>query len=376
MGNRHMDEDATGGLRAGPDAPQTDEDGAGHDPLSGESQPVDQRAARGDRSTVLIVDDDAAMRLLLAEQLLDLHQVLVARDGSEALQLLAENEIAVVLSDQRMPEMTGIELLAAAVRIQPDAARILLTAYGDIETVVQAVNEGHIFYYLTKPWQAFELLGIVARGVEHSRLLRERRQLIDELRRSNVELERRVRERTRELLERTRQLEDAYRVISELAALDPLTSVANRRTFMSALTRELERAERSEAPLTLIMLDLDLFKAINDTYGHGVGDVVLQETARQLKEVARPYDVVARIGGEEFVVLLPSTALDQGLRVAERLRSELASLCVEGYPDIVTASFGVATLQPGEDADSLLRRVDTALYRAKDGGRNRVVSDD
>ncbi|GMV38731.1 MAG: hypothetical protein AMXMBFR64_04470 [Myxococcales bacterium] len=335
----------------------------------------DDAPAAPDLATVLVVDDDVAMRLLLVEQLIDHHYVLSARDGNEALRLLAEHQVAVVLSDQRMPEMSGTELLSAAVRIQPDAARILLTAYGDIQTVVQAVNEGHIFYYLTKPWQAFELQGIVARGVEHNRLLRERRRLIDELRQSNLELERRVRERTRELLERTRQLEEAYKVISELAALDPLTSVANRRTFMTALKREHERSERSLAPLTLIMLDLDYFKSINDTYGHGVGDLVLQETARHLKEVARPYDVVARIGGEEFVVLLPSTGLDQGTRVAERLRAQLAGMSVEGMPDVVTASFGVACLQPGEDTLALMRRVDAALYRAKDGGRNRVVTD-
>ena len=333
-------------------------------------------AGAEERPRVLVVDDDATMRLLLAEQLRERHDVLLARDGAEALQILAEQDVAVVLSDQRMPEMTGIELLSAAVRIQPDAARILLTAYGDIQTVVQAVNEGHIFYYLTKPWQPFELEGIVGRGVEHSLLLRERRGLIEELRQSNVELERRVRERTRELLERTRQLEEAYRVISDLAAMDPLTSVANRRTFMTALGRELERSERSRSPLVLIMLDLDHFKAINDTHGHGLGDRVLQETARRMKEIARPYDTVARIGGEEFVVLLPATELDQGLRVAERLRVELEGLDVDGYPDIVTGSFGVAALRHGEDADTFLRRVDTALYAAKNGGRNRVISAD
>ena len=199
--------------------------------------------------------------------------------------------------------------------------------------------------------------------------------LSDELLQLNNQLAVLSRENTRknrELQERNRQLLEAYRTIQELALKDPLTGVANRRAFNERLRFEAERGVRMKSPLVLVMLDLDHFKRVNDDYGHETGDEVLVAVTAALMKSVRPYDLVARVGGEEIALLLPGTDLDKGVEIAERLRREVAELAIDGYRERITASFGVALLPPGSNPDSLMSRADAALYRAKDGGRNRV----
>jgi len=178
--------------------------------------------------------------------------------------------------------------------------------------------------------------------------------------------------KNRELEERNRQLQEANRTIEELARKDPLTGAANLRKFNEVLNFEAERGARLETPLVMIMLDLDHFKQVNDLYGHDAGDKVLIAVTAFLMKGVRPYDLVARIGGEEIALLLPETDLDKGVEAAERLRRELAELVIDGYPERITASFGVALLPPGENPGRLMTRADAALYRAKEQGRNRV----
>lgn len=199
--------------------------------------------------------------------------------------------------------------------------------------------------------------------------------LADELLQLNNQLAVLSRENTRknrELQERNRQLLEAYRTIQELALKDPLTGIANRRAFNERLRFEAERGARMKSPLVLVMLDLDHFKKVNDDYGHETGDQVLVAVAALLMGAVRPYDLVARVGGEEIALLLPGTDLERGIEIAERLRREVAALTIDGYPKQITASFGVALLPPGGDSDRLMSRADAALYRAKDCGRNRV----
>ena len=160
------------------------------------------------------------------------------------------------------------------------------------------------------------------------------------------------------------------------AARDPLTGVANRRPFVDTLTREAAFAERTGWPLSLVMLDLDHFKALNDTYGHKAGDLALCRTADRLSSLVRQSDIVARVGGEEFAIVLPGTPLDQAIRVAQQLRNALRcdQHVFEGHTIQVTASFGVAELHDcrAGDAESLIGRADEALYEAKRGGRDTV----
>lgn len=321
---------------------------------------------------LLIVDDEKEITTTLADQFRRDYCVKVAGCADEALTILKRHDVSVIVSDQRMPEKSGSELLAEACLINPDAVRILLTGYADLDAVVQAVNEGKIFFYLTKPWNTKEIETIVAKAVEHNLLLRDNRRLVEELRRTNAELEERVKERTRQLEERAMELEEANRKISNLVYLDPLTGVANRRSLDATLAREIERVSRLGLPLTIIILDVDHFKAVNDTFGHAVGDKVLQAIGATLSGLLRPYDLVARYGGEEFLIMMPGTTLKNGALAAERFRAAVSEIAIEGLSRQITASFGVATLLPGYPSDSLVERADKAMYLAKQKGRNRV----
>ena len=162
--------------------------------------------------------------------------------------------------------------------------------------------------------------------------------------------------------------------LMSLSLTDELTGLGNRRMLEKSLAIELSRVQRSGTPLSVIILDIDFFKLVNDRYGHGVGDQVLIRFGTLLSELLRPTDIITRFGGEEFVVLLPHTALDGAAAAAERIRGVLALEIVEPLIAPVTASCGVAELAPGEAGLSLIERADQALYRAKYEGRNRVVT--
>ncbi len=167
------------------------------------------------------------------------------------------------------------------------------------------------------------------------------------------------------------ELELERRELLDLANLDPLTRVLNRRKLQELLADELARVDRYATPLAVLMLDIDHFKAINDTHGHDSGDAVLVELAGRLVRTLRQVDRLARFGGEEFVVVAPGIGLAQALDLAERLRLAVAErdFAAAGR---VTASFGVAAHRPRDTAESLLKRADEALYRAKRTGRNKV----
>lgn len=156
-----------------------------------------------------------------------------------------------------------------------------------------------------------------------------------------------------------------------LATTDSLTGIANRREFTAILEREVARVQRYGKPLSLAMFDLDYFKRVNDTFGHDVGDDVLQAVTRLVKENIRSADVVARWGGEEFMVLMPESDMQAAGRASEKLRQAIAGHHFDTVGKL-TASFGVAAFEPHDDLNSLLKRADDALYQAKDNGRNRV----
>lgn len=159
---------------------------------------------------------------------------------------------------------------------------------------------------------------------------------------------------------------------------DHLTQIPNRRFFLEQLASNVARAERYQEPLCLLMLDVDLFKSVNDRFGHGGGDVVLKAIASALQEQLRRSDDVGRLGGEEFGVQLPMTEGNAALAIAERLRQRIAALQFAGTFSglAVSCSVGVAEFSAGMSAETLLAAADTALYRAKDSGRNRVVAAD
>jgi len=172
------------------------------------------------------------------------------------------------------------------------------------------------------------------------------------------------------------QIRELNNQLERLAMSDELTGLANRRAFLSRGEEEIKMARRYPAPLSLLMLDIDRFKNINDTYGHHIGDRVLQLVARTMQSLIREVDKLGRLGGEEFAILLPNTSVEEAGTLAERLRLaiEQQTLNSEGHSIGVTISIGVAALAPPlTDLDDLLRAADSALYLAKAEGRNRVV---
>lgn len=159
-----------------------------------------------------------------------------------------------------------------------------------------------------------------------------------------------------------------------LASTDPLTGLSNRRFFQEKLTDGLSAHREEGQPLSLLIIDIDHFKHINDTYGHPVGDLVLSDLAKLLQDMNREGDLFARFGGEEFVALLPGAAMDDATALAESICLAAASASMGGYRIYrITISIGVATETPQETELSLVQKADTALYASKSGGRNRVT---
>ncbi|RAP58343.1 GGDEF domain-containing protein [Oleiagrimonas sp. MCCC 1A03011] len=229
----------------------------------------------------------------------------------------------------------------------------------DLDLVAQALNQMR-----ERMLEEFEV------RVRHERELQQHRERLESL----------VRARTADLEDKTRQLEEKSRQLQELANTDSLTGVCSRRQFLALLDQELARAQRGGAAMTVLMFDVDHFKRINDTHGHATGDRVLVRIAECCREQLRRIDVLGRLGGEEFAVLLPRSDRRGAAVTAERLRAAIEALVIksdQGERISITVSIGVAELvHPDEKPDALIARADAQLYRAKHSGRNRVCVDD
>ena len=178
--------------------------------------------------------------------------------------------------------------------------------------------------------------------------------------------------------EKIRKLEEELSQLSETVRVDQLTGVLNRRGLDEAMVREVARAQRVGGQLSVALLDIDNFKSFNDTYGHHVGDSALQHLAKVIQETVRPTDVAARFGGEEFVILLPDTSLDQAVATIARLQRALTKQFFLGNNErlLITFSAGVSLFKLNEEPVMVLNRADQAMYLAKKTGKNRVMTED
>ncbi|CAI3807766.1 hypothetical protein GLGCALEP_04826 [Pseudomonas sp. MM221] len=214
--------------------------------------------------------------------------------------------------------------------------------------------------------------GSVARMLGAHRNIDVGKRLVAQLEQKNQSLECQVAERTRELSWVNQQLQRQLDENRELAERDALTRIANRYRLEKSLQTECERAQRFRQPLALIAMDMDDFKPINDRYGHALGDAALVRVADNLRTCLRELDVLARWGGDEFVIVMPQTTLGEALDVAAGLRQVMAQLQPVGDCRL-TMSYGVVQWQEGEDQHALLARADKALYRAKAAGKNAIA---
>lgn len=298
---------------------------------------------------ILIVDDDFAYRKLLSTILAQLeHEVVEAENGSVAWDILQETQYSFIITDWMMPALSGLELVKTirAAEFPNYTYIIMLTARSTRDDIIEGLEAG-VDDYLTKPFDLDELRARIAIG---TRILH---------------LESRLRATLKQL--------------EILATYDGLTNLFNRRALYEAIRTEWNRANREGKPISLIMLDIDHFKEINDEFGHLVGDDAIRHVAQILTQHKRSYDMVGRWGGEEFLLILPGTDLSEAACVAERLRKALSTspLCInETQNVIIYASFGVAGLNAQESSgfDRYIQQADRALYRAKNTGRNQVCT--
>lgn len=296
---------------------------------------------------IMLAEDDQLSRRILESQLRRWDfEVLTAADGIEADRLLSEPEAPrLAIIDWMMPGLDGLEVCRRlrARDAEPYTYILLLTSKSEKQDIVGGLDAG-ADDYIVKPFDPQEL---------------------------------RVRLRAGErILDLQRQLILAREQMRDQALRDSLTGVWNRGAALDTLTRELSRAQRERGHVGILMIDVDRFKNINDSLGHSAGDAVLREVTSRLLCSLRPYDSVGRMGGEEFLIVVPGCNALNAVSQAERLRNVIARDPVE-TPDgsiAVTVSIGVAVAEHGDllQADSLLRTADLALYRAKRDGRNRV----
>jgi diguanylate cyclase (GGDEF)-like protein len=298
---------------------------------------------------ILIVDDNALIRSEIKAVLMkdgSFSHFMEASDGLTAFKTIMENPPDLVLCDLVMPGFDGLKFLGlkASRKELEQIPVIILTAEDDLDRKAEILERG-AQDYVTKPFHEKELL---ARVRIHTKL----KLLQDELREKN------------DLLE-------------TLSVTDVLTGLANRRRLMTRLEEEVARARRYKTPLSVVMIDIDHFKQVNDDHGHAMGDEVLRNIGAMLKAGVRTTDLAARYGGEELTLVLPHTDIPDAMLVAENLREKFAEF--EHHLDRVTlkktVSMGVAARDgQGEvpSAEDLLKYADEALYRAKQNGRNRV----
>jgi diguanylate cyclase (GGDEF)-like protein len=323
---------------------------------------------------ILVVDDSLTVRAMVADILqAEGYRVQEAKDGREGLEKVAEICPDLVILDVMMPAMNGYEV-CSKLRESSDYVPVLMfTASSDDECLVRCLGVG-ADDFVRKPFAAIELAARV-------RNLLRIRALQSQLREQNEELAavtHQLAAQNENLRSLNEKLDIVNRELETLSVTDSLTQAYNRRYFFEQLASELSRAERYGKPLTCVLLDVDHFKQVNDRHGHLVGDRVLARIAEILRGNIRSADVMARFGGEEFVILLPQTEANRAATLVDRIRQEIER---ERFPATergtlrVTVSAGIAPYEPvasAEDPDALLRETDQALYRAKAAGRNRI----
>lgn len=312
--------------------------------------------------TIVIADDEAAIRTLLTRQLERAgYGVTACANGRDALRAMRELGSGILIADWQMPDVDGLELTRtireqSAMKALGLVYILLLTANSDKAHIVAGLEAG-ADDYLTKPYHADELLARIRSG---ERILALQSELIAgrlEVNKVNA------------------QVTALNARLEKLANTDPLTGLHNRRYVFERAGDALALAERSDARLGFIMLDIDRFKSINDTHGHAAGDRVLVHVARTIRQTARRYDVCGRVGGEEFVIFCPAATIEGTAALAERLRVAVAGqpIPIGDQALAVTVSVGATTrVATDTAADALVSRADALLYKAKQNGRNQV----
>lgn len=309
---------------------------------------------------ILVADDDESLLGIFTQLLTEEgYEITTAHSGEEALEIFRGDPFPLVVSDIKMPGMSGIELLQKIKEIDADTLVMIMTSYATVDTAASALRLG-AHDYIIKPFEDLELITTaISQAAEKIRLMKENKALLENLSRNKDELE------------------QINTVLQNLAVRDGLTGLYNYRYFQEIIVKEIDRCKRYNCFFSLIFLDIDHFKKYNDTNGHPAGDELLKKLAAILSGRMRHPDIIVRYGGEEFILLLPSTTKQNALICAEDIRRIIAEYPFDGRETqplgFVSVSIGVADYpQDSTEAAALVKSADDALYRAKAAGRNRV----
>ncbi len=292
---------------------------------------------------ILIVDDDAAIRESMDEFIgMAGFRSSTAASAEDALEMLDHDYFDVVITDIMLPGMDGLDL-TDRIKKKHEIDVIVMTGYSGDYSYEEAISKG-ASDFVFKPVRFEELLLRLKRVLKERRLTQERTQMLEKLKR--------------------------------LSITDGLTKLYNSRYFYNQLKIEIDRTERYQRPLSLLLLDIDKFKDYNDTYGHLEGDQVLIRLGQVIRSCLRKMDSAYRYGGEEFTVILPETEGDEAATVAERIRTavelERFTPVKDGDPVSITISIGVTEYNRKEEVALFVQRADKAMYQSKQAGRNRV----
>jgi diguanylate cyclase (GGDEF)-like protein len=291
----------------------------------------------------LIADDDSDFRRILSRRAERMGlEVQQAEDGDQAIEAVKGDHFDALVVDLYMPGHGGLDVIEAARQFDPEIESLILTGSASIETAVEALRVG-VYDYLTKPLESMtEFEMALTRALERRRLIRENKRLFEENKR--------------------------------LAVTDPLTGLSNRHKLQDVLSGELERASRYNRPLSIIMIDMDALKAINDTLGHAAGDKALMMVAGAIQNSIRKVDLATRFGGDEFVIVLPEANAEVAFSVANRINEEVNKLRLEDKA--IRISLGVASWNKiYTTTEMFIEAADKAMYQAKrtEGEHIRVV---
>ena len=307
---------------------------------------------------VLFVEDNKDAREAIYDLLSNFFDMIVtASNGKEGIKTFNSQDFDLIITDINMPVMNGIEMIKEIRKDNPLIAIIALTAHQEFDYMFETINLS-VDGYLLKPldYKLFQvLLSRITKALYNVKKNKEYEEHLEEL----------VKQKSQELI--------------ALANKDPLTNLYNRRYFNETSSLLFNLSKREKSNLTTLMIDIDYFKAINDTYGHLTGDKVLKNMADNLLQIIRETDVAIRFGGEEFIILLPNTALQGAKSIAQKICKTIAKEKIMSLNDNTsfqyTVSIGITICdcENDIDIDNLIQRSDEALYRAKNAGRNQVV---
>jgi diguanylate cyclase (GGDEF)-like protein len=321
---------------------------------------------------LLIIEDDADQRELIRETLEDYfgHDTCL---GVGSLQEALSQDLSsfdLILSDYNLPDSSSMQLIEE-IRLRCQTPVILVTGENACHMAAEAIRKGATDYIVKMGDYLFTIPLVVEKNLAVAKIKRENEEL-----RMEIELA------LAQVREKNVQLEQSLKKMEEMAATDALTGLYNRRYFGKALEQCFAEAQRYGKDLACVMIDLDAYKKLNDTYGHQIGDQLLMLAGRVITANKRAMDIGARYGGDEFVLLLPHAGTDEAAAVAQRIREEFfksSAALLKHTPDKgVSMSIGIGSLKANHPAhaDQLLTFADAALYQSKDAGRNRIsVSD-